>query len=255
MRPQLIVILAIIIMSEILAWWWMHPPLAGANAPVLAWSPKPIPADQAQTTAPDQTEKFAEAALIERPDIYAKSAPLLRCSGGKIFSQKRIDGSTVFMAIFEWNSSSTGSVLEAFRHMPEACMGSIGLKLIENAAPISYTVGDQTLIFDHTIFRDPSQTNTAMLGTDFANTGEIVHAFKAVWVSGLNSRNTRDGLFGNKENQLRSIRLLSALHRYRPAYARVVQGAVRGYTDSTQAWQAFEDTMLKDLQLEAPKAQ
>jgi hypothetical protein len=75
------------------------------------------------------------------PDIYRQAAPMLRCSTGEVFRIDTPDSLTLHLAWFEWNRTDTGSVLEAFRHMPEACMGSIGLKLVAKEKPIPYTVG------------------------------------------------------------------------------------------------------------------
>ena len=57
----------------------------------------------------------------------------------------------------------------------------------------------------------------------------------------------RQGLGGDEFDRLRTIRLKSAINRFRPGHARVIQGAVRGIPDPDLAWEAFEKTMLKDL--------
>ncbi|MDB4387478.1 hypothetical protein N9Z15_04650 [Akkermansiaceae bacterium] len=88
-----------------------------------------------------------------------------------------------------------------------------------------------SLSFDHTVFRDPQ--------------GVIVHAFKGTWVSGANSL-LGDGLRGGAD-QWNQLRRKAALHRFRPAHARVAQGAVRGIPDPDLAWEDFGEAMLVDL--------
>jgi len=125
--------------------------------------------------------------------------------------------------------------MEAFRHMPEECMGSIGMTLTAQPLPKNYKVGDEILIFDHTVFRD--------------QIGATVNAFKCTWVSGT-SKLLGDGVRGSLD-QKRQILLRKALQRFNPAYARVVQGAVRGIPNPDQAWKVFEDTVLADLSLKS----
>ncbi len=143
---------------------------------------------------------------------------------------------TINLAFFEWDHADSTNVLESFLHLPEQCMGSIGLTLMEHRPPCSYQVGGETLSFDHTVFRDP--------------VGAIVHAFKSTWVSGSNNL-LGNGIRGGKE-QWRQIRWRAGLNRFRPAHARVTQGAVRGIPNPDLAWQAFSAAMLVDLKFELP---
>jgi hypothetical protein len=298
------------------------------------------------------------------PEIYRQAAPMLRCTSGEVFHVRIHDNASLHGAFFEWDGTDTGSVLEAFRHMPEACMGAIGMQLVSKEKPILYQVGldrragrdsangaesetseqesgdrgqqeatahasssspnqkskinnpqseirgqgpeirgqheaiahasssspdqkskiknqdskispsssssdhststphadgdksarrgrralpvptAQSLIFDHTVFRDPGQAKGPLVP------GPLVHAFRAVWVAGRSSADARHGLDGREFDQLRSIRLHSALTRFRPSHARVIQGAVRGLHSPEAAWQAFEQHMLRDLTFE-----
>ena len=295
------------------------------------------------------------------PEIYRQAAPMLRCTSGQVFHVKISDTASLHGAFFEWDGTDTGSVLEAFRHMPEACMGSIGMQLVSKEKPIPYTVGlalragrdsangeqsqgianspahstpstfgvgsskfdvpsanaaaqgtssssnqklsilnlsrqsaaatdhqssiqlrsqgaeivdsgseivDEndlpsfsvsslhpqstihnprstiSLLFDHTVFRDPGQSANPLLPAP------LVHAFRAVWVSGIPSADARKGLDGQEFDQLRTIRLKAALTRFRPTHARVVQGAVRGMHSPQAAWQTFEQHMLRNLTFE-----
>ena len=83
--------------------------------------------------------------------------------------------------------------------------------------------------------------------------GEMVHSFKAVWISGLSGIYGRQGIFGHDESETRTILLKSAIKRFRPAHTRVIQGAVRGASDTESAWKIFEESMLKNLKMAAPK--
>jgi hypothetical protein len=224
--PSIIAVLLALGTVEGLAYWWMHPTSTAQAQPVLAWYPKIASA-------------FTYTPL---PELYTKTAPMLRCSGGQVFTANDSDDSlSLYLAFFEWDDTDTGSVLEAFRHLPEVCMGSIGLKLVATEPPQTYRVGDLTLSFDHTVFRDPGQDGRMELP------GSLVHSFRAVWVAGLEGTNGRQGVLGNSLDQLRRIRINSALTRFRPTHARVIQGSVRGAPNSAAAWAAFETAMLRDL--------
>jgi hypothetical protein len=246
---------------EGVAYWWMNPPSATQGEPVLVYHPSrsvgvsPTTGGQAAERAEIQksTLKNQEStispsspistspsfSLTPLPEIYAKSAPMLRCSSGQVLHASFADSSGLHLAFFEWDGTDAGSVLEAFRHMPEACMGSIGMKLVSRGKTIPYQIGSSTLLFDHTVFSE---------GAGVSMVSPPIHAFRAVWVSGVSAADARKGVGGRELDRLRTIRVQSALHRFRPAHARVIQGAVRGIPDPTLAWQAFEDTMLKDLQ-------
>jgi len=311
-----------VLAAEGIAFWWTHPPATDAAEPVLVWqrasskhgsepaglAAPASPARQTPTDSlgPDTSKPWAYTA---QPHLYARSAPMLRCSRGEVWVASIDEGAatadrapqappavdaqaptrpiahqssvirhspaslTLHLAFLEWDAESAGSVLEAFRHMPEACMGSIGLGLVSREPGRKYVVDGHELVFDHTIFRDPVASPAARApdrtgspsrppsgSPSAANPNssfllhpsslDTVHAFRAVWVSGLAEADARDGLFGHQLADLRAIRVNAARHRFRPSHARVVQGAVRGAPDGDTAWQAFEQTMLKDLAFE-----
>jgi hypothetical protein len=200
--------------------------------------------DQKSKINNHQSETSPASIITPLPEIYQQAAPMLRCTSGQVFHVKIDETAGLHGAYFEWDGTDAGSVLEAFRHMPEACMGSIGMKLVSREKPIPYTIGGTTLIFDHTIFREPGQ------GGGFLAADPLVHAFRAVWVAGADVANARQGMDGNGFDRLRTIRLKSAVSRYRPDHARVIQGAVRGIRNPDFAWQAFEENMLRDLTFE-----
>ena len=226
------------------------------------------------------------------PESYRQDAPMLRCSDGEVFRVDTPENLSLHLAWFEWNDTDTGSVLEAFRHMPEACLGSIGMKLVSKEKPIRFQVGlDRragsdsvsgqesqraeivdhgskiadvpssssnpqsaipnpqspiSLTFDHTIFEEPGGSNSPLRTP--------VHSFRAVWVSGIHEADARHGVRGDELDRLRAIRLKSAIERYRPRHARVIQGTIRGALNTADAWQAFEQHMLRHLTLERLQA-
>ena len=223
------------------AFWWMHPAPVGLCQPVLAYRPREVKAEtlnegEEQASAHSSTidlrpSTFDSSTYTPLPEIVVRSIPSLRCTTGTAARIDHDNGVTIHLAFFEWDQTSSTHVLEAYKHLPEECMGTIGMTLIEKAPIRSYSVGNENLSFDHTIFRDPG--------------GAIIHAFKGIWVSGANKL-LGDGVRGGGD-QARLIRSKAALSRFRPAYARVAQGAVRGIPNSDRAWQAFEQAMLKDL--------
>ena len=251
--------LAIIVLAlgavEATAYWWMHPAPAGLGQPVLVYRPESsrragIPpasdfSDQQSTIDNHQSSISPSSSSLSTlnsqpstsftplPAVVEKALPTLRCSTGTAARIDRDDGTTINLAFFEWDLADSTNVLEAFKHLPEECMGSIGMKLIAQPAPRSYQVGSETLWFDHTVFRDAG--------------GITVHAFKGTWVSGASS--LIGGGFRGGADQWTQLRWNAGLKRFRPAYARVAQGAVRGIPNPDLAWQAFEDAMLKDLRM------
>lgn len=229
MRPVLIILAAALALGTVegLAWWWMHPAATKQESAVLTYRPS-----------------ASNSSFTPLPEVYQQAAPILRCTSGQVFYLKIHESAHFHGAFFEWESTDTGSVLEAYRHMPEACMGAIGLKLVSHEKIIPHEIDGHTLLFDHTIFSDPSQPSGPFAPVP------LIHAFRAVWVEGIPTTDARQGLNGREFNRLRTIRLKSALARFRPGSARVVQGAVRGIPNPELAWQAFEQSMLKDLKFE-----
>ncbi len=114
---------------EATAYWWMHPSKEASASPVLTYVPTSI------------NDEAAFPKITPLPELYTQSAPMLRCTGGKVWHVQQNETVGLHLAFFEWDGTDTGSVLEAFRHAPEACMGSIGMKLISREKPITYIVG------------------------------------------------------------------------------------------------------------------
>ncbi len=163
---------------EATAHWWMNPSTEGSQNPVLTYTPTPT------------TEDTDFPKITPLPEIVARSIPSLRCSSGTALRIEREDWVTIHAAFFRWDRVGSTNVLESFKHLPEQCMGSIGAALTNHDPLRSYQLGNETLWFDHTVFRDQS--------------GAPVHAFKCTWVSGSSSlldENFRGG--GDQWNQLR----------------------------------------------------
>jgi hypothetical protein len=218
------------------SYWWMHPSTSDADQPKLVYTP-PQPSE-GKAPNPASVGSMGEGGENEvvtlLPDVVEKTMETLYCSSGTVAKIERVNGVVMHVAFFEWNSADATNVLEAFKHLPDECMGSIGMKLLSKMPPQSYQVENEQLLFDHTMFRDP--------------VGQIIHAFKGTWVSGATKVIGKD--FRGGADQWRQIRLKAALHRFNPSYARVAQGAVRGIADPQLAWQAFEEGMLKNLHME-----
>lgn len=227
-----VAIVAVLFSIEATAHWWMNPPGDKAEATVLAYTP--------QVHGKESEGDPSKITLL--PELYSRSAPMLRCTGGRVWHVQQSETVGIHLAFFEWVDTDTGSVLEAFRHTPEACMGSIGMKLISHEEPVEYELKNgEKLIFEHTIFRDNSSASSiSMLNPK-------VHTFKTVRVAGKEAANYRDGIGGLNVNQLTQIRIDSSISRSRPPSACVIQGAVRGAANSQSAWEAFEKAVLHEI--------
>jgi hypothetical protein len=211
---RLLAVLIGLALMEGAAWWWTHPAPAGLGEPVLAYE------RGGRRTA----DAMGGERTVLLPAVVEQAAPGLRCSRGIAARVDREDGAEVHLAFFEWDFVDVGSVFEAFKHRPEECLGAIGMTLLEVRKPRVLEVGDERLSFEHTVFRDPS--------------GMIVHAFKSTWVSGLRALIGEEVRGGGA--QWRTLRWRAALARFRPAYTRVAQGAVRGISNDDLAWAAFQ---------------
>lgn len=214
---------------EGLSYAWTHPQPGPYSEVVMARLP----------TSPGLPREEGER-LVPLPEVYEKSAPMLRCSNGEVFFREQADGIALNLSFFEWRGADTGSVLEAFRHMPEICLGSVGLKLVSTELPQIRTVDGKTIVFDHTVFRDP--------GSGAGSSHSLIHSFRGIWVAGADAA---DGLSGDATDRLRAIRFQCAIRRFRPPYACVIQGAVRGALTGEAAWEAFERSMLSGMSFQA----
>jgi hypothetical protein len=206
---------------EGMAWFWMNPEPAGLGLPVLTYQP----------TAAELPTDGSAGRLTFLPELVADASRSLRCSRGLAARLDRPDGATIHFAFLEWDFTDAGSVFAAHKHLPEECLGAIGLKLIEVREPRRFDLAGQSLWFDHTVLRDPS--------------GSTIHAFKGIWLSGSDQWNRPSGR--TADVPWRSLRWRAAATRFRPAYARVAQGAVSGILQPDHAWNAFQAGLLADL--------
>jgi hypothetical protein len=203
--------------SEMAAKWWTEPALKSAPAEVLSFQPP------------------ADANWKVKPDQYRELQHSLRCSSGWLADVTESDGPGMRVSSFSWDHTSTISTLEAFKHLPEQCMGSVGMKMEKVHPPRIFHSGNATLIFDSTLFR-PERG------------GASVHVFKCVWVEGLDSPDLRkDALGGATGNRLRQLRLTAAATRFKPRHTRVIMGSVVGLPSEELAWQRFSRTALPHL--------
>ena len=211
---------ALLALIELGAWIWMHP-RQDKQGPVLSLT-------------------YPLAGRTGHFDIagFDKIRPSLRCSSGWLAAVGEDLGARRIRAgWFAWDSTDSGSVLEAFQHTPEACMGAIGWTLVSRGNPRTFRWADGSLDFDVTVFSAP-----ALIGR--------LYVFKSVWISEPGSSSLRGGIAGmGSAKALRSLRLAMAWNRFRPDHARVLMGVISGEDDESAAWQRFRTEVLAGLQL------
>lgn len=200
-----------VLAAELAAGWWMA---SGAVA------------DQTVLELKPPTEGWER-----RREDYAEVVPSLRCSSGWIADLVDADdrpGPATRVSFFRWDATDTVNTLEAFKHLPEQCMGAIGMHLEEiHPRRVLETPGGE-LHFDSTRFRS-------------GDGGRAVHIFKCVWVHGFEGADLRGGVLGGKTgHQLRGLRLAAARERFRPRHTRVIMGAVSGMPTEALAWRSFQ---------------
>lgn len=181
----------------------------------------------------------ADGSFDPRQDDYEKAREMLMCSGGWIGSVGGENQPKVHLSWVEWDRAGVTNTLEAFRHLPEECMGSIGMKL-EKAYPTRESgTGEQRMIFDSSLFR--SQRG-----------GPALYVFKAVWVSGTGAMSQRADFFGfdlGTVNRSRlGMRVASTLHRFKPDHTRVLMAGVTGLPSEELAWRHFSREILPQIE-------
>lgn len=204
--------------SEPVARWWMNPPTTHRSAEYPVF-PEPV----------------GNPSFSPLPKLYLEVKPSLHCSSGWMGNL----GSTepvVRMGWFEWDETGTVSTLEAFKHLPEECMGAAGMNLEKIHPARSIGEGSRKLIFDSTLFR-PHGGSTS------------IHVFKCVWVSGWEGVSLRDNALGST-NKLdrRQLRIDAAKGRFRPPRARVLLVSVTGLPTEELAWRWAEKHALSTIQ-------
>ncbi len=212
----------VVLLAESGAWLWMNP----AQVPGVA------------VAAPGIARRHQDWTYL--PELYAAVKPSLRCNSGWLADLPDPEGAPMRVGVFEWRRSKRADVLEAFKHLPEQCMGSIGMELEAIHGPRVLGDGRQRLVFDATSFRPKGG-------------GSVVHVFKAVWVAGYEAPDLRRGVLGNQTgNDLRGLRMMAAAHRFKPPHSAVIMGAVAGMPTEELAWRRFLTEVLADLEWKVP---
>jgi hypothetical protein len=219
--PAAALLIASVIAAEVSSALWMSPRPPDTEALVL-----------------DFKYPIGESQWTFRSELYDEVEPSLRCSAGWIFDRSDESGSDyqTRIAFFKWDSAQTVNTLEAFKHLPEQCMGHIGMRL-EKIHPARLIATEQgTLSFDSTQFRPEGG-------------GASVHVFKCVWVSGFDGSNLReDILMGSTGLSLRRLRFAAAVSRFRPPHARIIMGAVPAMPTEELAWNHFRELLTPQLE-------
>ncbi len=207
-----------VLAAEAFSYFWMNPEKSGTrlNRPVFA--------------APVIDETFESS-----PEQFDQVKGELLCTGGWIGRQGGGAVPLTQLVWIEWDRAGTRNTLEAFRHLPEQCMGSVGMKLEREFPQRSLGSGDQRLVFDSTLFR-PLRGGPAM------------HVFKAVWVSGRVGASLRENILETKSQNLFGLRLATAIHRFKPEQTRVLMAGVIGLPSEELAWKFFSREILRQIQ-------
>lgn len=207
-----------VVLAELGAHWWMNPSNSSDNQAILECSFPP--------NNPNWTP---------RSEVYEEVLPSLRCNGGWISDIGSEDRADARVSFFKWDATETVNTLEAFKHLPEQCMGAIGMQLEKVYPARELVTSGGRLYFDSTQFRPQ-------------NGGRAVHIFKCVWVSGFPDSKLRDdALLGKSGLELRQLRLAAAATRFRPRHTRVIMGGVFGMPNEELAWKRFKKIIEKQL--------
>lgn len=206
--------------AEALGAWWMQ-----AN-------------DQARNEVPPQwVEVRRNAAFENQPDEYAQVSTSLRCSNGWMGRLTLRDGGpAIGLGWFEWRDTDTPNTLEAFKHLPEECMGARGVPLEAFHPARIFESPEGTLIFDSSTFRPKNDRSSA------------IHVFKAVWIAGYKGLNLREEAFATGQlykTDVRQLRIKAALTRFRPPRACVLMASVTGIPTEALAWDVFRVNVLE----------
>jgi exosortase len=215
------VLLGLLASIEAATWAWMNPPRQGAEA-VLALE-LPVPGSR----------------LTLDSKLFDEIRPALRCNDGWLGTVGEDQGNRGLRAGWlAWDAQDAGSVLEAFKHKPEQCMGAIGWQLVRHHEARTHEWAGGKLTFDVTEFSDRTRP------------GGTLHVYKSVWISSPVAVTARGGIEGlGSSAKLRQLRLATAWNRFRPEHARVVMGVVSGEAAEADAWARFRDEVLAGLAL------
>ena len=207
-----------LISSEYFSYRWMNPPSTAETAPY-----------------PVLTPLVQDSAFTLLPSDYNEVKGPLHCSSGWMGSLGDGNNPVLRLAWFEWNETSTMNTLEAFKHLPDQCMGSAGKHLEKVNPPRVFGGGDKQFVFDSTRFTTPDRKAQLFV-------------FKAVWVSGWAGAELRSGTVdGVSSRSLRKLRLACAKNRFRPEKTRVLMAVVSGFPTESMAWNWFSEKALGNI--------
>lgn len=226
MKTRTLLLCAVALLSvltaETFSYFWMNPPRPDGPVEV----PRLLP-------------PVADSSFESRQEDYDKARESLMCSGGWIGRVGGKDEPAVHLSWVEWDRTGVANTLEAFRHLPEECMGSIGMVQEEVYPTREAGTGERRMVFDSTLFR-PERGGPAM------------YVFKAVWVSGIGGMSQRGEFFGvdlGTINRSRLVmRLASTLHRFKPDHTRVLMVGVTGLPSEELAWKLVSRKILPQIE-------
>ncbi len=207
-----------VLAAEIFSYKWMNPAKSA------------LPYQRPVFVPPLENKSFE----LDR-DQYDEVKGELMCNGGWIGKQAGEGMPSTSLVWIEWDRTSSRNTLEAFRHMPEQCLGSIGMKLERSYPRRVYGSGEQQLVFDTTLFR-PLRGGTSMF------------VYKAVWISGLVGADIRENVLATNYMDLGALRFAAATHRFNPEHTRVLMAGVSGLPSEELAWKSFSRKILPQIQ-------
>ncbi len=203
-----------VLAAEIISYKWMNPDRLGSSLTLPVFRP------------PVENSTFELSAKE-----FNKVKDALACSTG--WMGKQGGGATPLTRLIwvEWDRTNARNTLGAFRHMPEQCLGSIGMTLEHIYPQRVYGEGDKQFVFDSTLFRP-------------LRGGQAVFVFKAVWISGLQGAKLRENVLAVNQLDLGALRFAAATHRFNPEHTRVFMAGVIGLPSEELAWKSFSREIL-----------
>jgi hypothetical protein len=214
-------VLLSVLAAEAFSYFWMNPPRP--DGPVMV---------------PHLAPPVADGSFKSNQDEFEKAREGLMCSGGWIGSVGGDNKPRVHLSWVEWDQLGVANTLEAFRHLPEECMGSVGMVQEKVYPQREIGTGERRMVFDSSRFRSERG-------------GQAMYVFKAVWVSGTGGMSQRGEFFGfdlGTINRSRgAIRMASTLHRFKPDHTRVMMAGVTGLPSEELAWRHFSREVLPQI--------
>lgn len=171
-----------------------------------------------------------QSAFREIP-IPATVHSQLQSDVGHHYAWREADGSMWQAFYFRWNKADTllrrATVHLAKTHRPEHCLVSAGKTLLHQSDPRTLELGEVTLPYR---------------ALEFDDRGRLLHVFFVAW-----EEETPAGVFANMRDTSFS-RIRAALAGTRGKGQRVMEVAIWGFSDSSQAEGAFKERMKQIIQ-------